>query len=406
MNSEIKFNSIPESIEDIRQGKIVIVVDDEDRENEGDFIMAAEKMTPDMVNFIVTHGRGLVCVPMEDNQLDRLKLHPMVDNNTAPLGTRFTVSVDFLHGTTTGISAFDRATTIRALAGDRTKPTDLGRPGHIFPLQAVKGGVLRRAGHTEATVDLARLAGFAPVGVLCEIMDEDGSMARVPRLHQIAQQFDLKFITIRDLIAYRHHTEKLVEEITQVALPTIWGDFRLHLYYSDIDSRHHLAMVKGEVKGKADVLVRVHSSCLTGDVLGSCRCDCGAQLHAAMQQVDRAGSGVVLYMNQEGRGIGLINKLKAYALQDQGLDTVEANEKLGFKADLRDYGVGAQILVDLGLSSIRLMTNNPKKVIGLKGYGLEIVDRVPIEISAGEHNRFYLKTKRDKMGHLLGLKEN
>lgn len=400
------FNTIPEAIEDFRQGKIVIVVDDEDRENEGDFIVAAEKVTPETINFLVTHGRGLVCVPMEAPDLDRLNLHPMVDNNTASLGTRFTVSVDLLHGTTTGISAADRAATIRALASPESQADDFGRPGHIFPLQAVEGGVLRRAGHTEATIDLARLAGLNPLGVLCEVMDYDGTMARVPQLIEIASKFDLKLVTIRDLIAYRHRTEKLVERITSVNLPTSWGDFRLHLYHSQIDGREHLALVKGDVSGEKNVMVRVHSSCLTGDVLGSCRCDCGAQLHTAMQMVDREGKGVVLYMNQEGRGIGLINKLKAYALQDGGLDTVEANEQLGFQADLRDYGVGAQILVDLGLTSIRLMTNNPRKVIGLKGYGLEIIDRIPLEINPDKHNRFYLETKRDKLGHLLGLGNN
>lgn len=400
------FNTIPEAIEDFRQGKIVIVVDDEDRENEGDFIVAAEKVTPETINFLVTHGRGLVCVPMEAPDLDRLNLHPMVDNNTASLGTRFTVSVDLLHGTTTGISAADRAATILALASPESQADDFGRPGHIFPLQAVEGGVLRRAGHTEATIDLARLAGLNPLGVLCEVMDYDGTMARVPQLIEIASKFDLKLVTIRDLIAYRHRTEKLVERITSVNLPTSWGDFRLHLYHSQIDGREHLALVKGDVSGEKNVMVRVHSSCLTGDVLGSCRCDCGAQLHTAMQMVDREGKGVVLYMNQEGRGIGLINKLKAYALQDGGLDTVEANEQLGFQADLRDYGVGAQILVDLGLTSIRLMTNNPRKVIGLKGYGLEIIDRIPLEINPDKHNRFYLETKRDKLGHLLGLGNN
>ena len=402
-NNNHTFNTIPEAIEDIRQGKIIIVVDDEDRENEGDFIFAADKVTPETVNFLVTHGRGLVCVPMESPDLDRLNLHPMVDNNTAPLGTRFTVSVDYLHGTTTGISASDRAATIRALAASESRPEDFGRPGHIFPVQAVDGGVLRRAGHTEATVDLARMAGLSPIGVLCEVMDSDGTMARVPRLIEIAKQFNLKLITIRDLIAYRRQTEKLVERVTSVNLPTSWGDFQLHLYTSKIDGHEHLALVKGEVAGEKNVMVRVHSSCLTGDVLGSCRCDCGAQLHTAMQMVEREGRGVVLYMNQEGRGIGLVNKLKAYALQEKGYDTVQANEKLGFQADLRDYGVGAQILVDLGLSSIRLLTNNPRKVIGLKGYGLEIVDRVPLEIDPDKHNRFYLETKRDKMGHLLGL---
>ena len=406
MTTKTNFNTIPEAIEDFRRGKIVIVVDDEERENEGDFIVAAEKITPETINFLVTHGRGLVCVPMENPELDRLNLHPMVDKNTAPLGTRFTVSVDLLHGTTTGISASDRSATIRALASPDSQPDDFGRPGHIFPLQAAEGGVLRRAGHTEATIDLTRLAGLSPIGVLCEVMDHDGTMARVPQLIEIARKFDLKLVTIRDLIAYRRQTEKLIERITSVDLPTSWGDFQLHLYHSQVDSMEHLALVKGDVAGHKNVMVRVHSSCLTGDVLGSCRCDCGEQLHTAMQMVEREGKGVVLYMNQEGRGIGLVNKLKAYALQDGGLDTVEANEELGFQADLRDYGVGAQILVDLGLTSIRLMTNNPRKVIGLKGYGLEIVDRVPLEINPDKHNRFYLETKRDKLGHLLGLEKN
>jgi len=403
MTGDIKFNTIPEAIEDIRQGKFIIVVDDEDRENEGDLIMAAEKVTPEAINFVVKNGRGLVCVSLDQERIRKLKLHPMVENNTAPLGTRFTVSVDALNGTTTGISAFDRATTIRTLVDDNARPEDLGRPGHIFPLEAVSGGVLRRAGHTEAATDLTRMAGLKPAGVLCEVMDDDGSMARVPRLYEIARQFDLKLITIRDLIAYRHVTEKLVRHVSCVDLPTAYGQFKLHLYQSQTDNQHHLAIVKGGVAGEKDVLVRVHSQCLTGDVLGSARCDCGDQLHRAMQMIEQAGRGVVLYMRQEGRGIGLANKILAYELQDHGRDTVEANEELGFKADLRDYGIGAQILVDLGLTSIKLMTNNPKKVIGLKGYGLEIVDRVAIEVQPCEHNRFYLKTKRDKMGHILHL---
>ena len=406
MSENITFDSIPEAIEDIKQGKIVIVVDDEDRENEGDLIMAAEKVTPEAVNFLVTHGRGLVCVSLTTDRIERLNLHPMVENNTAPLGTKFTVSVDALNGTTTGISAFDRATTIKTLVSERSMPEDLGRPGHIFPLHAVNGGVLRRAGHTEASVDLARLAGLKPAGVLCEIMDEDGSMARVPKLYEFARKFGLKMVTIRDLIAHLHHTEKLVEKVTTVDFPTKFGEFKLHLYKSQVDDHHHLAIVKGDVDGKKDVLVRVHSSCLTGDVLGSCRCDCGQQLQTALRQIEEEGLGVVLYMRQEGRGIGLANKLLAYKLQDHGFDTVQANEQLGFKPDLRDYGVGAQILVDLGLTSIKLMTNNPKKVIGLKGYGLEIVDRVPLEIEPTPYNHFYLETKRDKMGHLLELRKS
>ncbi|HUV30257.1 MAG TPA: bifunctional 3,4-dihydroxy-2-butanone-4-phosphate synthase/GTP cyclohydrolase II [Acidobacteriota bacterium] len=406
MTEDIRFNGISEAVEDVRKGKFVIVVDDEDRENEGDLIMAAEEITPEAVNFLATRGRGLVCVPMTEARMEALGLRPMVDRNTAKHGTRFAVSVDALDGTTTGISAHDRAATIRKLVDTDTRPEELGRPGHVFPLQAVAGGVLSRAGHTEAAVDLARLAGFQPIGVLCEIMDDDGTMARVPRLHEIARKYDLKMITVRDLIAYRHHTEKLVHRLSVVGFPTAYGDFKLHLYGSDIDDHHHLALVKGDVAGKPDVLVRVHSQCLTGDVFGSHRCDCGPQLHKAMQRVEKEGTGVILYMRQEGRGIGLANKLFAYELQDAGRDTVEANEDLGFKADLRDYGVGAQILVDLGLNSIRLLTNNPRKVIGLKGYGLEITERVPLQTEPTRHNHRYLETKRDKLGHLLVLKKS
>lgn len=403
MNEDLQFDSIPEAIDDIRDGKCVIVVDDEDRENEGDLIMAAEKATPEMVNFFVTNGRGLVCVPMTEQDLHRLELDQMVSKNTALLGTRFTVSVDAFEGTTTGISAYDRARTIQVLVDPASKPQDLGRPGHIFPLKALKGGVLTRAGHTEASVDLARLAGLRPAGVLCEIMDDDGSMARAPRLMQMARQFNLKLITVRSLIEYRRRTERLVSKITTVKLPTQYGDFLLHLYQSEVDDHHHLALVRGDVAGKKNVLVRVHSSCLTGDVLGSLRCDCGAQLHEAMRRIDKEGLGVVIYMRQEGRGIGLANKLLAYKLQDEGKDTVEANNELGFEADLRDYGVGAQILADLGLTSIRLLTNNPRKVVGLNGYGLEIAERLPIEVPASEHALRYLETKRDKLGHLLSL---
>ncbi len=403
MNEDPRFDSIAEAIEDIRHGKCVIVVDDEDRENEGDLIMAAEKATPEMVNFFVTHGRGLVCVPMTEDDLHRLELDQMVLRNTALLGTRFTVSVDALEGTTTGISAYDRARTIHVLADPQSRPENLGRPGHVFPLKALKGGVLTRAGHTEATVDLARLAGLRPAGVLCEIMDDDGSMARVPRLAQMAKHFNLKLITVRALIEYRRRMEKLVQRVTTVRLPTRDGEFRLHLYRSEVDEHHHLALERGKVAGEKNVLVRVHSSCLTGDVFGSLRCDCGSQLREAMRMIGQEGLGVLVYMRQEGRGIGLVNKLLAYKLQEEGKDTVEANSELGFEADLRDYGIGAQILADLGLTSIRLLTNNPRKVVGLSGYGLEITERLPIEVPASEHAIRYLETKRDKLGHLLNL---
>lgn len=404
MNNHIKFNTIPEAIEDLKAGKFVIVVDDEDRENEGDLIMAAEKVTPETVNFFATHGRGLICVCMPLERIETLQLHPMVEHNTAKHGTRFTVSVDAVKGTTTGISAYDRAVTIKALVDPDTKPEDLARPGHIFPIRATRGGVLARVGHTEASVDLARLAALQPIAVLCEVMDEDGTMARVPKLYEMAQKYNLKLINIGDLIEYRRQHEKLVKRITSVDFPTAHGHFKLYLYKSDIDDHHHLALTKGEVAGKKDVLVRVHSSCLTGDVFHSRRCDCGEQLHQAMERVDQEGLGVILYMRQEGRGIGLANKIMAYELQDNGRDTVEANKELGFRADLRDYGIGAQILVDLGLSSIRLLTNNPKKVIGLKGYGLEMTERIPLEVEPCTHNLGYLETKRDKLGHLLKLK--
>jgi len=398
-----KFDSISDAIQDIKIGRYVIVVDDEDRENEGDLIIAAEKVTPEAINFFAAHGRGLICVPMTNERLDELRLHPMVEDNTAKLGTRFTVSVDAISGTTTGISAYDRAITIEALVNSNTVPSDLARPGHIFPIQAADGGVLARAGHTEAAVDLTKLAGMRPLGVLCEILDNDGSMARVPRLMEMAREFNLKIITIQDLIAYRQKQERLIELVNSVNLPTRFGHFQLYLYRSTIEEKHHLALVKGKITGEKDVLVRVHSSCLTGDVFGSIRCDCGEQLHQAMEMIEKEGRGVILYMGQEGRGIGLVNKLKAYALQEHGRDTVQANEDLGFAADMRDYGIGAQILSDLGLTSIRLLTNNPKKVIGLKGYGLIVTERVPLQTKPTSYNESYLQTKRDKLGHILKL---
>jgi 3,4-dihydroxy 2-butanone 4-phosphate synthase / GTP cyclohydrolase II len=396
-----KFNTIEEAIEDYRDGKILVVVDDEDRENEGDFIMAATKITPEKVNFMAQYGRGLICVPMLEDRLEDLEIFSMVQNNTSHHGTQFTVSVDAAKNTTTGISAFDRAYTIKTLVNPDAKPKDLARPGHIFPLKAENGGVLSRAGHTEAVVDLARLAGLYPAGVLCEIMDDDGTMARVPRLQAIAQQHNLKMVTIRDLIEYRNRTEKLVTRKATAKFPTKFGQFQLHLYESAVDEHHHLAIVKGDVNIEDPVIVRVHSQCLTGDILGSLRCDCQDQLHCALEMIEKEGCGVVLYMRQEGRGIGLANKILAYQLQDNGRDTVEANEELGFQADLRDYGIGAQIIADLGIKKIRLLTNNPKKVVGLKGYGLKIVDRIPIEICPNEANAHYLETKRDKLGHLI-----
>lgn len=400
-----KFNTIDEAIEDIRNGKIVIVVDDEDRENEGDFIVAAEKVTPDIVNFMAKYGRGLICVAITEQRAKELEFEPMVEFNTSRHSTAFLVSVDYKKDTTTGISAFDRAKTIRAIVDPSSKPGDFAKPGHIFPLQAVDGGVLRRAGHTEAAVDLARLAGLYPAGVLCEIMSDDGTMARVPELFKIAKKFGLKIITIKDLISYRLKREKLVRKIISTKLPTKYGFFELHLYESLTDGKVHVALVKGKIDDGEPVLVRVHSECLTGDVFGSFRCDCGDQLHSAMQMIEREGKGVLLYMRQEGRGIGLVNKIKAYRLQDEGKDTVEANEILGFKPDLRDYGIGAQILVDLGVKKMRLLTNNPRKIIGLAGYGLEIVERVPIEIQPNDVNIRYLRTKRDKLGHLILLNE-
>jgi len=393
-------DTIESALEDLRNGKLLIVVDDEDRENEGDFITAAHNVTPEIINFMSKHGRGLICAPITEQRCEELRLNLMVENNTVLHQTPFTVSVDLKgHGCTTGISAQDRAKTVQALIDPATKPEDLGRPGHIFPLRAKNEGVLRRAGHTEATVDLARLAGFAPAGVLVEIMNDDGTMARLPELLEIAKKFDLKIISIKDLIAYRLRTESLIEEEVRVEMPTRHGMFELIAFRQTNTGQNHLALRKGEWEIDEPVLVRVHSSCFTGDILHSLRCDCGEQLQRAMEMVEEEGRGVVLYMNQEGRGIGLLNKLKAYKLQEEGKDTVEANLALGFKNDQRDYGVGAQILRYLGVSKIRLMTNNPRKRAGLLGYGLEIVDNVPIEIVPNPHNEFYLQTKRDKLGH-------
>ncbi len=394
-------NTIEEAIEDLKQGKIMIVVDDADRENEGDMILAAEKVTPEAINFLSKHARGLICVSLNNERIEELALSPMVRVNTAKMGTRFTISVDAVHNTTTGISAHDRAQTIKTLIDSKTSSEDLARPGHIFPIQAQDGGVLCRAGHTEASVDLTRLAGLYPAGVLCEIMGEDGHMARLPQLQELAKKFDLKIITVKDLIEYRIKKEKLVKRIVTVNFPTRYGQFKLHLYQSVIDEHHHLALEKGEVKGKENVLVRVHSQCLTGDVFGSNRCDCGDQLSHALAMIEKEGQGVFLYMRQEGRGIGLSNKILAYQLQDIGLDTVQANIELGFAPDLRDYGIGAQILVDLGLSTIRLITNNPKKIVGLEGYGLKVVERIPTEVAHTPESIKYLETKRDKLGHLL-----
>ncbi len=393
-------HTIESAIEDIRNGKLVVVVDDEDRENEGDFITAARNVTPEVINFMSKHGRGLICVALLEERCDELGLELMVNNNTALHETAFTVSVDLLgHGCTTGISAHDRAKTVQALINPATRPEELGRPGHIFPLRAKKGGVLRRAGHTEAAIDLARLAGFEPAGVLVEIMNDDGSMARLPELKEIARKFDFRIISIKDLIEYRLKTDSLIEEIVRVDMPTRFGHFKLIAFQEKNTSNEHLALIKGEIKEGEPMLVRVHSSCFTGDILGSMRCDCGEQLHSAMQMVEEEGKGVILYMNQEGRGIGLVNKLKAYRLQEEGLDTVEANLHLGFQTDQRDYGVGAQILRYLGISKLRLISNNPKKRVGLLGYGLEVVENVPLRIHPNPYNERYLQTKRDKLGH-------
>ena len=396
------FSPVEELIAEIRQGRVVIIVDDEDRENEGDLVCAAAKITPGVINFMATHGRGLICAPITQEAAERLGLPLMVRRNTESHGTNFTVAVDAADGVSTGISAADRARTVQVLANPLSEPRDLVRPGHILPLQAKQGGVLRRAGHTEAAVDLARLAGLEPAGVICEILNEDGTMARLPQLHEFAERHGLKIGTIESLIEYRRSQEKLIERIERIQLPTDYGDFELVVYASKLNpDEHHLALVKGEIRPDEPVLVRVHSECLTGDVFASRRCDCGSQLHSALAQIEEAGSGVLVYMRQEGRGIGLANKIRAYKLQEEGLDTVEANERLGFGSDLRDYGMGAQILYDLGVRKIRLMTNNPRKVVGLDGHKLEIVEKVPIRVPPNEHNERYLGTKRDKLGHFL-----
>lgn len=397
----LPFSPIEDALRDVRKGKVVIVVDDENRENEGDFIVAAEQITPQKINFMTKYGRGLICCALTEERLEELKLPPILDENTARFRTPFAVPVDAREGTTTGSSAYDRAKTVKALIDPKTKPEDLLRPGHIFPLKAVKGGVLRRTGHTEAAVDLARLAGFYPAGVLCEILAEDGRMAKMKDLIKLAKRFRLKIITIRDLIEYRKKKEKLVREILQTSLPTAFGEFELHLYEDEVENYHHLALVKGDVRGKEDVLVRVHSQCLTGDVFSSLRCDCGEQLETALKMIEKEGRGVLLYMRQEGRGLGLLAKLKSYTLQDKGYDTVDSAKALGFDPDIRDYGIGAQILVDLGLSTIRLLTNNPRKVIGLDGFGLKVTKRIPLWTKPTRENINYLTTKRNRLGHLF-----
>lgn len=399
---EFKLNTIEEAIEEIRNGKIIIVVDDEDRENEGDFVAAAEKVTPEMINFMSKEGRGLICAPITEKRCEELELSMMVGNNTSLHETAFTISVDALgHGATTGISAYDRSTTIKLLADPATKPEDLGRPGHIFPLMAKNKGVLRRSGHTEASIDLTRLAGLEPAAILVEIMNDDGSMARLPQLVELALKFDMKIVSIKDLIAYRLEEESLIKRGEEAKLPTRYGDFRIIPYLQKSNGKEHVALVKGDWTADDAILVRMHSSCITGDIFGSMRCECGDQLHKSMQLIEKEGRGVVVYLDQEGRGIGLLNKIKAYKLQEEGFDTVEANVHLGFAPDERDYGVGAQILRNLGVKKMRLLTNNPVKRVGLEGYGLQVIENIPIEVEPNEYNEFYMKTKRDRMGHVL-----